>query len=393
MKKTIPIIALILSLTFTGLNSQPVSDTTVYLLTCGSGTETYSIYGHSALRIKYSTLKRDWVYNWGVFDFETSNFAWKFAKGRLDYMLAVESMESFPQIYFQEKRFIHCQKLNITPGETAKLIKLINDNLKPENIKYRYDFFYDDCSTRIRDLIEKAVGGKILYPPNEKTKQPTFRDLIGKCQAPYPWLKFGIDLLIGSPADIYAPYRDRMFLPHYLEKELSEAVVNREGRMIPLLQNPDVILDYPEPVIKRNFLFMPPSVFTVLFIIVMVLSALIKNKKFIYWFDLATFLIFSILASMMIFFNFFTDHVQLRWNLNIIWLNPVIILCFISLIINKQAILWFRILFYISVAFLALHFLLPQSFSIANMPLVLILAIRSLARSAFEWNPLSIDHV
>jgi hypothetical protein len=393
MKKVIPIIALILSRSFTGLNSQPVTDTTVYLLTCGSGTETYSIYGHSALRIKYNTLKRDWVYNWGVFDFETPNFAWKFAKGRLDYMLAVESMQSFPQTYFYEKRFIHCQKLNITPGETAMLIKLIKDNLKPENIKYRYDFFYDDCSTRIRDLIEKAVGGKVLYPPEEKAKQPTFRDLIGKCQAPFPWLKFGIDLLVGSPADKYAPYRDRMFLPHYLEKELSEAVVNREGKMIPLLQNPDEILDFPEPVIKRNFLFMPPSVLTVLFIIVMVLSALIKNKKFIYWFDLAIFLIFSILASMMIFFNFFTDHVQLRWNLNIIWLNPVIILCFISLIINKQGILWFRILFYISVAFLALHFLLPQSFNIANLPLVLIVAIRSLIRSAFEWNPLSIDHL
>jgi hypothetical protein len=94
----------------------------------------------------------------------------------------------------------------------------------------------------------------------------------------------------------------------------------------------------------------------------------------------------------MIFFNFFTDHAQLRWNLNIIWLNPIIIICFISLIIKKQGILWFRILFYTSVAFLAVHLLLPQSFNIANLPLVLILGVRSLIRSAYEWNPLSIDH-
>jgi hypothetical protein len=163
--------------------------------------------------------------------------------------------------------------------------------------------------------------------------------------------------------------------------------------MVPLLQNPDVILDYPEPVIKRNFLLMPHSVFTVALILVILLTTLIKNKQFIYWFDLTIFLIFAVLAGVMIFFNFFTDHIQLRWNLNIIWLNPIIIICFVSLIINKQGILWFRILFYTLVAFLAVHLLLPQSFSIANLPLILILGVRTLIRSSFEWNPLSPDHI
>ena len=167
------------------LCSQSGNDTLVYLLTCGTGTETYSIYGHSALRIVFNEKKRDWVYNWGVFDFDTPNFAWKFAKGRLDYMLAVEPMQSFLQVYFYEKRYVQSQRLNLTPAETAKLIALINENLKPENIKYRYDFFYDDCSTRIRDLIEKAVGEKLLYPPDTGGKSPTFRDMVGKYQDPF----------------------------------------------------------------------------------------------------------------------------------------------------------------------------------------------------------------
>jgi hypothetical protein len=392
MKKGILTIFLIFSFCFTGLCSQTGSDTTVYLLTCGPGTETYSIYGHSALRIKFNSMNRDLVFNWGVFDFDTPNFAWKFAKGRLDYMLAVESMQNFPETYVYEKRFMHCQKLNFTQTETTLLLNLINENLKPGNIKYRYDFFYDDCSTRIRDLIEKAAGGKVLYPPEESSKQPTFRDLIAKCQAPFPWLRFGVDLLVGSRADIKAPYRDRMFLPHYLEKELSEAVVNREGKMIPLLQNPDVILDFPEPVIKSNFLLSPPSIFTLAFILVVIMSAVIKKRKFIYWLDLTTFLIFSVLSIMMIFFNFFTDHAQLRWNLNILWLNPLIIICFILLIIKNQGVIWFRLLFWLTVAFLAVHILLPQSFNIANLPLILILGVRSLVRSAFEWNPISVGH-
>ncbi len=111
--------------------------------------------------------------------------------------LAVEPMQNFLQVYFYEKRYVQSQKINLTPAETAKLVALINENLKPENVRYRYDFFYDDCSTRIRDLIEKAVGDKLLYPPATGGKSPTFREMVGKYQEPFPWLKFGIDLLLG----------------------------------------------------------------------------------------------------------------------------------------------------------------------------------------------------
>jgi len=390
MKKILLVIFFLFLIYFPRIYSQTGKEAQVYLLTCGPGTETYSIYGHSALRIINAGEKSDFVYNWGVFDFETPNFAWKFAKGRLDYMLGVESMQGFLQSYFFEKRFVHSQKLNLSSDETAKLIELINENLKPENIKYRYDFFYDDCSTRIRDLIEKAVGKKLLYPPDEKGKSPTFREMVGKYQDPFPWLEFGIDLLMGSSADKSATYRDRMFLPLDLQNVLSESVINRDGRMNPLLQNPDVILDFDPAEIRQRFLLMPASVFTVLFIIIVILSAVRKSSKFMYWLDFAVYSGFSILAVLMIFFNFFTDHLQMRWNLNIIWLNPCILICLFSVILKRNGTVWFRLLFFISVAFLLFHLLLPQSFNIAFLPLVLILLIRSSVRSGFEWNPLSV---
>jgi hypothetical protein len=390
MKRSFILISILLSVFVQDVSSQPGNDTLVFLLTCGPGTETYSIYGHSALRIIHNAKKSDYVYNWGVFDFDTPNFAWKFAKGRLDYMLGVESIQGFLQIYYFEKRFVLSQKMNLSPSETARLIGLINENLEPENIKYRYDFFYDDCSTRIRDLIEKAVGEKLLYPPDEKEKSPTFRDMTGKYQNPFPWLKFGIDLIMGSPGDKNAPYRDRMFLPIDLQKALTESVVNRDGKMIPLLQNPDKILDFDPPEIKQRFLLMPAFIFTIAFIFILILSALVKRKKFIYWFDIVLYFVFSILAVLMIFFNFFTDHQQMRWNLNIIWLNPIILICFVLIIIKREGTFWFRLLFYISVVFLTLHFLLPQSFNIAILPLTLILLIRSSLRAGFEWNPLSV---
>ena len=388
MKKTFIIGLFLMLIYFPGTFSQQGNDTVAYLLTCGPGTETYSIYGHSALRIAIPEKHTDTVYNWGVFDFNTTNFVWKFAKGRLDYMVIGESLNGFLQGYFYEQRFVYSQKINIDAKEIRKLTELINENLKPENVKYRYDFFYDDCSTRIRDLLEKSIGEKLKYPPPETGKIPTFRDMVAKYQNPYPWLRFGVDLIMGSTTDKKAVFRDRMFLPIDMMDELSKTFVNRDGKMIPLLQNPSVLVDFGTPVIKQKFLTSPPSVFTLLILLILILTALVKSRRTIKIMDIFIYSIFSILFVLMVFFNFFTDHQQMRWNLNIIWLNPFVLICLIMLILNKAGTLWFRIVFYISAAFLVINFILPQDFNIAFLLMVIILLIRSSVRSEFSWNPL-----
>jgi hypothetical protein len=370
--------------------SQPSNDTLAYLITCGPGTETYSIYGHSALRIVIPEKHIDAVYNWGVFDFSTPNFVWKFAKGRLDYMLIAESMNSFLESYFYEKRYVYSQKININSKETQLLTELINENLKPENIKYRYDFFYDDCTTRIRDLLEKSIGEKLKYPPPEPGKTPTFRDMVAKYQNPYPWYKFGVDLIMGSTADKKAGFRDRMFLPLDMKEELSETHILREGKMIPLLQNPQTLVDFEAPVTKHKFLIAPPFIFTLVLTIVLIMAGLLKNRKIIRLIDIIIYAVYSILSILMIFFNFFTDHQQMRMNLNIIWLNPFIMVCLILLIMNKVGVIWFRIVLYISAGFLILQFILPQEFNIAFSLMAIILLIRSSVRCEFSWNPLTL---
>ena len=176
MAKFICYLLLFLVSGLTELKSQEEPEAEVYLITCGPGTETYSIYGHSAIRIVMPGNNSDTVYNWGVFDFSTPNFAWKFAKGRLMYMLVAYPFSSFLEEYFLEDRWVEAQKLNLEPDEIERLFLLITENLKPENVKYRYDFFYDNCSTRIRDIIEKAVGNKLLYPPQETGRLPSFND-------------------------------------------------------------------------------------------------------------------------------------------------------------------------------------------------------------------------
>ena len=389
MKKILLIISLLILLSSKGVQSQTLSDTTVYLITCGPGTDTYSIYGHSAIRIYIPKNNTDMVYNWGVFDFNAPNFAWKFAKGRLDYYVREEPLKDFLGEYIIEQRYVYSQRMNINAEETKKLVSLIYENIKPENATYKYDFFYDDCSTRIRDIFEKAVGTKLLYPPAETGEIPSFRNLVSKYQYPYQWLQFGIDLIMGSTSDKKASYRDRMFLPLDMQKELSETVVNRSDKMIPLLQNPQMILDFPALKMRQNFFISPVFVFTLILILIIIMSVWLKNKRIINVIDILLFSIFSILAILMIFFGYFTDHVQMKWNLNILWLNPIIFLCLSSLILKREGKIWFRIVFYISASFLIIHFILPQDFEISFLPLVMIILIRSLFRGRFEWNPLA----
>lgn len=390
MKKILFISSFFLIVLIHSSFSQAGADTSVYLITCGPGTETYSIYGHSALRVVIASEKYDSVYNWGVFDFDTPNFAWKFAKGRLDYMIDDEQIQRFTRIYFYEKRWIICQKINLNRNETAKLISLIHTNLRSENRKYKYDFFYDDCSTRIRDLLEKSIGDKLLYPPGITGKLPTFRSMTGKYQSVLPWLNFGIDLIMGSPGEKKASVRDQMFLPLDMKAILSESVINRSGKMTPLLQNPQYLMDFNTQSVKQKLLLSPVFVFTYLLIVIIILSSLLKSRKANMLIDIIVYSVFSILAIMMIFFNFFTDHPQMKMNLNILWLNPVIIICLILVILKKESVIWFRILFVVSAMFFVLHFILPQAFNIAILPLVLILLVRSSVRADYSWNPLSL---
>jgi hypothetical protein len=187
-----------------------------------------------------------------------------------------------------------------------------------------------------------------------------------------------------------ASFRERMFLPVDMREELSKVLIRRGDKMIPLLQNPVTLVDFQSPVVKPNVLLSPPFVFTMVLIIIMILAALTKNRKIIRWIDIAIYSIFSILAVLMIFFNFFTDHQQMRLNLNIVWLNPFIIMCLIMLILDKTGLIWFRIVFYISAIFLVLQLILPQNFNTAFLILDVIIMIRSSVRSDFDWNPLTL---
>jgi hypothetical protein len=365
------------------------ADTTFYLITCGTGTQgVYSYYGHSALRMQTSQM--DIVYNWGVFDFNAPFFVWNFAKGRLNYMLFPERFKEFIDNYFLDQRYVISQKINLNSSEKRELAELVNINLRPENIRYRYDFFYNNCSTRIRDLLEKTLGEKLVYPKVESAGLTTFRDKITEYQKQYPWYQFGTDMLLGTPTERKAGFREKMFLPIEMMQELSASSVNRSGVQTPLLSQGETILDFPVQVHKPKFWLTPLFIFSMLLIIIILITSLLQIKIIYEVMDIFLFSVFSLLSILMVFFNFFAEHSQTKWNFNIVWLNPFIIICLIILIMGYSGKFWFRMVFVLSAVFLVTSFFLPQVFNIAIYPLLLILLVRSSARAGFSWNPIAV---
>ncbi len=213
----------------------------VSLLTILPGSEIYSLWGHSALRITDPRHGLDITYNYGTFDFEAGHFALKFLHGNLDYTLSTYWFEASLRAYQAQGRPVIEQTLDLTPAQQQRLTELLAVNLRPENRRYRYHFLFDNCSTRIRDILEAALGEETLHAQALPDDAPTFRALIDPYQRAVPFLDAGIDVLLGAPADRSADGRDIMFLPEYLMEAFGKAQIGMGETARPLVARTDTL--------------------------------------------------------------------------------------------------------------------------------------------------------
>jgi len=318
------IIIFIASVFVYSAKAQQLSDNAqISLLTCSAGNELYSTFGHCAIRVCDEANNMDVVFNYGTFDFSTKNFYLKFSRGTLLYMLSAYNFYDFMESYKRENRSVYEQKLNISNYEKQKLFDLLIENYKPENCNYRYDFFKDNCSTRIRDILQKALGEKLKFSNSNTQGNKTFRQLIYPYLEKMQWSKFGIDILLGVPTDAKATNADYMFLPEELMKNVD--TVKIDG--INLASKPEIL--YMQRDVKVNILPSPNMVFSIFMIIVILLSCiefyrLKQNKKFnIKVFDRLFFLIMALLSLFILLMWILSLHYPIRPNLNILWLNPL----------------------------------------------------------------------
>lgn len=219
----------------------------VSLLTCEPGTEIYALFGHTALRYEDPSRDIDWVFNYGVFSFNTPNFVYRFVKGETDYQLGIVPYRYFETEYALRGSSVYQQTLNLKPEEKLRLWQVLEENYLPQNRVYRYNFFYDNCTTRARDRIEQCIDGKIEYP--EARSGLSFHDIVHRYTDGHEWEEFGIDLCLGAEADRPISGREQMFAPFYMKEAAEKAViVASDGTRRPLVLEETKIVDAkPEP--------------------------------------------------------------------------------------------------------------------------------------------------
>ena len=363
--------------------AQVADSADVYIITCAPGTESYSIYGHTALRVAVRGTTIDRVYNWGIFDFSTPNFVYRFAKGRLDYLLGAYGYEDFLMEYISEGRSVWSQKLNLTVAEKERLFELINENLKPENVKYRYDFFFDNCATRVRDIVAAAATDTVIFPEKASKNQKSFRRLVDPKQKVLPWLDLGADMLLGLQADRKATPFDEMFLPDHLMNNMLTTVIVHDGVEEPLAGPVEVVADLPLSGSPGSNAWMPTVVFFLLLLPVLLVTFVTRRPELEKAADFVIYFIYSLIALLLVFTNLFSEHDALHFNLLFLGINILIPVLFVLLFTRNKAVLLSRIAFFISLSWLPVSLIAGQGINPALIPIVLIITVRLYSHCGF----------
>ena len=292
----------------------------ISILTCNSGEEVYSMYGHTAIRVNDPTQNIDIVFNYGVFSFETPDFLYRFAKGQTDYRMDGGRFLSFLPEYEQEKRSVYEQVLNLSPEGKNKLFQALVENFRPENRVYRYNFFMDNCATRIRDMIERNAGSTIRFTDNQPTK--SYRELIKHFHHSFRWFDLGIDLLVGKKADEPVSAYGQMFLPEYLMDQFAKAEITIDGKPQPLVLETHTILEYPNSKLNSDLPW-PVIVFGLFFILVagITVRSFLRKKK-TDWLDYGLFALSGISGLIIGWFTLYSEHPAMSPNYNLLWAFP-----------------------------------------------------------------------
>ena len=357
----------------------------VSLITCSPGQELYSCFGHSAIRVTDYRQGFDVVFNYGTFDFDQPNFYLNFVRGHMIYMLGVDRFDDFRMQYVYEQRNIYEQELNLNSNDKIKVFDFLVNNAKDENRNYRYDFLYDNCATRIRDVFQKNVDG-VKFDYSTFTEQKSFRDLINDYSENEPWQQFGMGLLIGLPVDRQATPAQMCFLPDYLSRAFAHANINGQ----PLCSKTIQILDVPKPIIETPFYlhFTPTIVFSLfLFLILIIGYAEIRSQKHFYWIDYPLFFVVGLLGTLFFTIGNFTEHTTTQWDLNLIWALPthLIMVFILPFAKNKKWVLNYFLFSAIISAMMVIGWkIIPQKFLFANILIAATMAIRSYS---IYWAP------
>lgn len=308
----------------------------ISLLTCSPGKEVWAQYGHTAIRYYDKESGEDLAINYGIFSLDQTYFIPRFVLGMTDYRMGVQPMDMFLAQYSYEGRGVVEQVLNLSAEDKEVIYKALQENMKPENVVYRYNYFFDNCTTRARDMLVNHLHGKVVYPPAEE--DATFRSMIHKWNNKYEWSQFGEDLLLGVNADRKTTKSEQQFLPENLRSDFDKARYNGK----PLVKETNVLLDAETEVAEPAFPLSPLSVALIFAVISLVMMLFSYRRQQVYWaWDLALMLT-SGLMGIIFFVMIFSQHPCVSLNFILLFFNPLP-LFFLYSTIKKKKVIWWKI--------------------------------------------------
>ncbi len=371
------------------LHSQSIkysNNTLVSVLTCSPGDQLYSKFGHSAFRVQDFNNKYDVVYNYGVFDQNQPFFIINFAKGKMSYKLDKAPYNYFYRVYEYENRTIKKQELNLTSSQRKKLILFLENNAKPENATYQYDFFYNNCATKIRAVLDTVFPNQIIFNGNHIKTSYTMRELINN-NVPYnTWANVGINIALGSVIDYKASNKEYQFLPEYTYDAFNNASINN----IPLIQKSNILYQLDDKrVVKKSFsLLSPYSILSLLALLIISITYFnFKRKKKSNILDFLILLVTGLTGVFSLLLWFATDHTTTANNFNVLWaFAPNLVMAFLIFKEGKTnfKVTYFKILAFLMFSLGIIWLFKIEAFSFGMIPIFIALFIRYLYLAFFE---------
>ncbi len=341
--------------------------------------ELWSSWGHSAIRVHDPLRRIDWAYDFGRFSFKQENFYWNYAMGTTYYSIGkFNDYERLREYYLSENRWVHEQVMNFTPEEVQQVLVLLAENNKPENREYLYNYVYDNCATRLVDIVDAVLMDKVTYDESFIVEGQTIRDLMDEGLAYQPWGDLLIDLLLGSQIDKIADHREYLMMPKYVEAAFRDAQIDRDSVTVPLVKR--TIPYETEPQELSNGLFTPFNTFVILFFVIgLITNRNLKTLKRSKWLDAILFTAVGFLGCIMLFLWLGTEHLS-KYNYNLIWAIPFHLPAIWLLRVTKYRpflVRYFRFTGVLYVCILVFWVLFPQDLHQALIPFILAMVLRA----------------
>ncbi len=369
----------------------------ISLFTIGKGAQLYDSFGHTAIRVKDPAYRIDAVYNYGGFDFDTPNFYLKFAQGKLLYTLSRNpNYQRFLANYKAQNRSITEQVLQLTQAQKQQVFDYLEENYKPENRKYLYDFFYDNCATRPNEVFQQSIGNSLEMSYAHQTPDLTHRQLIHQYLDTNSWGSLGIDIALGAVIDRPATPEEYLFLPEEVMYAFAKAKLLAPGSQtaqgenaikgdtttsLPLVKETKKIYTPEQPIDTR-----PPFLLSPLFILGLISVLLLfktyrdfKQKAAISGLDTVIMIVLGVIGVLLLLLWFATDHTATKWNYNLLWAFPFHLIA--AMVVAKknppQWIYPYMKLSLILLVLLVLHWIIgTQRFAPTLIPLLIALFFR-----------------